>query len=531
VCLEGRKLLIECDGLDLWPSNNLIGVVYLMRESLKRINRAGILLLAISLVFLSGCGSSKKEAQSLVKQGIASSDQLTKYYDSLVQSQTKYVQIQTFDLGPFDKDRKKVLDEERKAYASRADLARKLNATYVALGQLIDFDVAADIKTPVQDLTTAVLKQVPHPADLDSDLFKTVIAKIAGRLVEMQQEKQFRKNAPRVLEVLDGVAEIFERERYLYVITAQLYEDRASKFAIKFLGDGKCENAQGTAMGPLQELYQPYTVKLFETPATNKDICAKNFKASKNLIEEMANDRQIAASQQARSISVNLYNLERLHRRFLREAPQAPALMPAELSNIDRLVAALKDAMAARVAWENQHKNESQPQSAGTNGNGTDGNATEPPEPEYKPEQAVADYMATLLSPPVKDAIVKGGDTSSNAFRKLLLEDLNRIIETGNIFEGILSKKDQETLEQYRTNTEPKDRPGLRRALQQSVTDILVSDRSKTAKSAATPPASITSLVAADPVGKPLARLNRAILAFVFVDSVAPQTPAQTIAD
>src|SRR4051794_32003641 len=120
-----------------------------MRESLKRINLASILLLAISLVFLSGCGSSKKEAQSLVKQGIASSDQLSKYYGSLVQAQTKYVQIQTFDLGPFDKDRKKELDEERKAYASRADLARKLNATYVALGQLIDFDVAADIKTPV----------------------------------------------------------------------------------------------------------------------------------------------------------------------------------------------------------------------------------------------------------------------------------------------------------------------------------------------------------------------------------------------
>src|SRR6185369_2608643 len=149
----------------------------------KRINRASILLLAIGLVFLSGCGSSKKEAQSLVKQGITSSDQLTKYYDSLVQANTRYVQIQVFDLGRFNEERMKELQKERKAYASRADLARKLNATYVALGQLIDFDVAADIKTPVQDLTTAVLKQIPHPGELDSDLFKTVITKIAGRLV------------------------------------------------------------------------------------------------------------------------------------------------------------------------------------------------------------------------------------------------------------------------------------------------------------------------------------------------------------
>lgn len=492
----------------------------------KRINRASILVLAIGLAFLSGCGSSKKDAQSLVKQGTASSEQLTKYYDALVQANTKYVRIQTFDLGAFTKDEKKELDEERKAYASRADLARKLNATYVALGQLIDFDVAADIKAPVADLTTAVLKQVPHPKDLDSDLFKTVITKIAGRLVEMQQEKQFRKNAPRVLEVLDGVGEIFERERPLYVQTVQLYEDRASKFAIKLLGNGECGKAQGTAVSTLSELYEPFPVKLFDTPATDAGICKKDRDRFADQIKEMAKDRKVAARQQARSISLNLYNLQRLHRGFLREPPQATALLPANLSNVDRLVAALKEAMAARAAWETQHKNQSQPQSAGTNGNG---NGTETAEPEYVPEKgAVADYIATLLSPPVKDAVEKGGDTLSNAFRKLLLADLNRIIETGNIFEGVLSKEGQETLEEYRTSTDPLERPKLRRTLQTSVTEILLSDRAKATKSGGPLPASILNLVIADPVGNPLACLNRTILAFVFAESVAPQTPVQT---
>lgn len=495
----------------------------------KCINRASILLLAIGLAFLSGCSSSKKDAQSLVKQGIASSEQLTKYYDSLVQANTKYVRIQTFDLGPFDKYRKKELDEERKAYASRADLARKLNATYVALGQLIDFDVAADIKAPVGDLTTAVLKQVPHPKELDSDVFKSVITKIAGRLVEIQQEKQFRKNAPRVLEVLDGVGEIFERERSLYVQTVQLYEDRAAGFAIKLLGNGQCGTAQGTAIGTLEDLYEPYPVKLFDTPATNATTCEKNQERFAEQIREMAKDRKVAARQQARNISLNLYNLQRLHRGFLRETPKAPALLPADLSNVDRLVAALKDAMAARVAWESQRKSQSHPQSTTTNGNG---NGTETTEDEYVPEKgAVADYIATLLSPAVKDAVEKGGDTSSNAFRKLLLEDLNRIIETGNIFEGVLSKEGQEMLEQYRTSTDPKERPGLRQALRKSVTDILVSDRAKVTKSAAPLPANITNLVVADPVGNPLARLNRAILAFVFADSVVPEAPVQTNGD
>ena len=495
-------------------------------ESLQRypgVKCASILLLAIGLALLSGCGSSKKEAQSLVKQGISSTDQLTKYYDGLVQANTRYVQIQTFDLGGFDKERMKDLAQERKAYASRAELARSLNATYVALGQLIDFDVAADIKTPVQDLTTAVLKQVPLPGGIPADLFKTVIGKIAARLVEIQQEKQFRKNAPRVLEVLDGVAEIFERERFIYVITAQLYEDRASKFAIKLMGDGKCENAQGSAIGTLEELYQPYTVKPFGTPPTNEAICDKNFKGFKGLIDAMAQDRKVAAEQQARSISQNLYNLERLHRRFLREAPGAPALLAADLNKVDPLVAALKDAMTARAAWENQHKGKSKShhQSASTNGNGNETGAVEP---EYKPENAVADYVARLLSPAVKDAVEKGGDTSSRAFSKLLLDDLNRIIDTGNIFEGILPKDGQAVLLDYRTNTDALKRDDLTISLEQSVKDVLL-------KSGGQPPESLTDLVGKDPAGKPLARLNRAILAFVFADSVAPQKAAKTIAD
>jgi len=112
-----------------------------------------------------------------------------------------------------------------------------------------------------------------------------------------------------------------------------------------------------------------------------------------------------------------------------------------------------------------------------------------------------------------------------------LLEDLNRIIETGNIFEGILPNTDQETLEKYRTSTNSAERSGLRQSLQTSVKKILIADRAKVSKSGPELPASIPNLVAADPVGNPLARLNRAILAFAFANSVAPQTPVQTSAE
>jgi len=76
-----------------------------------------ILLMALFLASVSGCGSSKKEAQSLVKARSASSEQLVKYYDSLVDADTKYIRILSYSTGArLNKAEKKILEQERKAY-------------------------------------------------------------------------------------------------------------------------------------------------------------------------------------------------------------------------------------------------------------------------------------------------------------------------------------------------------------------------------------------------------------------------------
>jgi hypothetical protein len=488
------------------------------------------LTLVLLLALLSACGS-KKEAQSLAKAGIASSDRLAKYYDSLADDDVKYLRILSYTVAPtLSQSEKKELDKERKAYASRADLAHKLNAAYTSLGQLIDFDAAADIKGAVGDLTTSVLKQVPHPKDLDSDAFKTVIGKIAGRLIEMQQEKEFRKNAPRVLEVLDGVGEIFERERPLYVQTAQLYEDEASKLAQDALGTGVCGSSQGTGLPMLEDLYAPYKVKLFLTPETDPGLCKKNRDYFFALITEMAEERKVAARTDARSISTALYNLERVHRSFLHEKAAAPSLLPADLTGTDKLVAALRAALVARGDWEKREQERRKQEQVNIEQEIAAGN--EPPEPadppEYRPANGfVADYVATLLSPAVKEALEKGGDTSSNAFKRALLNDLNRVIETGNVFEGVLSKDEHEVLEKYRTSTKPLERIKQRGALLAAVTSALTADRARFSGSPAGLPSEVRNLVVADPAAKPLASLNRAILAYVFVNSIVPvSTPA-----
>jgi hypothetical protein len=488
--------------------------------------------LALLLASLTGCGTNKKEAQALAKSGGAVSDSLATFYDSLVQANAKSVRIVTYRAGPLSKIRLKELDKEKAAYASRADLARKLNATYVALGKLIDFDVAADLKVAVGDLTTAVLKQVPHPDELDGDLFKTVINKIAGRLAEIQQEKQFRRNAPRVLEILDGVGELFERERYLYVQTLQLKEDEALKFALRSLGNGNCEKALGTGVEALADLYEPYRIKLFLTPETNAQNCRRHYDLFAAQFNELAQERKEAARGQARSLSIALYNLERHHREFLHEKAAAPSLTASDLTNSGRLLAALKEAMTARAAWEKnqeQLKRQRAPQPDPTrdsnqNEGEEDGPAVEAPdEPEYVPVSgAVADYVARLLSPGIKETLEKGGDTSSAAFRTLFLADLNRIIETGNIFEGALSKDSRKTLEEYRKSTRAATRPALRNSLIQNLNLILSSDRAIFSGARGTYPAStLSDLAAADPAAKPLAELNRAILAFVFAGAIA----------
>lgn len=490
-------------------------------------------VLAVLLALLTACGATKKDAQSLTKAGIASSDRLAKYYDSLVQANTKYLRILSYTVGPkLSKADKKELEMERRAYAARADLAHKLHAAYTSLGQLIDFDAAGDIKGPVSDLTTAVLAQVPHPQDLDSDLFKGVINRIAGRLIEIQQEKQFRRNAPRVLEVLDGVGEIFERERPLYVQTVQLYEDEASRLAQDSLGTGECGSALATGMPMIEDLYEPYKVKLHLTAETDPGLCKKNRDFFYNQIAEAARERKAAARGEARGISTSLYNLERTHRSFLRERPAAPSLLPADLAGTDRLVSALRDALAARAAWEKQEserkKREQERKERELEEGREPTSGGEAEEPEYVPQKGyVADYVARLLSPSVKETLEKGGDTSSNAFRRMLLDDLNRIIETGNVFAGVLTKDGREVLENYRTSTNPRERPGLRRELLKAASQILTSDKVRFTGSPADPlPDKVRNAIVADPAAKPLAALNRAILAYVFANSIAPAAAA-----
>jgi hypothetical protein len=181
-------------------------------------------------------------------------------------------------------------------------------------------------------------------------------------------------------------------------------------------------------------------------------------------------------------------------------------------------VTALSEALAARERWEKQ---ETERKKADEN------YEVKPFEPAQ--DSAVSDYVATLLSPAVKEMLKAGGNqTASGAFRRQLTEDLNRIIETGNIYEGVLSEKGGEDLEKVRTFVIGKSGDGplqalrlLRESVLSEVNRKLEAEHKKqTGGSVGNLPTEARLLLRHDAAAKALARLNRAILAFVYEGSI-----------
>jgi hypothetical protein len=215
-------------------------------------------------------------------------------------------------------------------------------------------------------------------------------------------------------------------------------------------------------------------------------------------------------------MSNSLYALVRTHRVFLNASPTAPLLKDDEVTNLDRLSKILQQAVVAREKWEKRESDLAK----------TDENYKVKP---YEPasDTLISDYVVRFLSPGVKEAL-SAGDSSSK-FRKLLVADLNRVIESGSIMEGILSEENTEVLMKYRTFVLGARRDGdknKRRELldkfRGEITKKVEAEHGKHAGDRGTlMPENLRLSIRLDPAGKALARLNRGILAFVYQDMIA----------
>src|SRR6266404_825960 len=198
---------------------------------IPRKSRLQILRVALPSVILAGLftfvgcvGGQKKQAQDLVKEGSASSDRLAKYYDSLAQQRADHLALTIFRLhragSPLQPELKAAYKDQQEALAARAEMARKLKNVYDSLGKLIDYDAPSEVTGAVNDLKDAIEKVANKKlslSGLEGVDPKMILDKAVKAFVEWYQIKQFRKNAPKAQVILDGIYQLFDAEKEIYL--------------------------------------------------------------------------------------------------------------------------------------------------------------------------------------------------------------------------------------------------------------------------------------------------------------------------
>jgi hypothetical protein len=294
-----------------------------------------ILLCVLMLVSLTGCGSTnKKPSQALVKSGLETTDTAAKYYDSLVQANADYLVLYEYTLirggSPLPDPTKKKYEQQNAALKRRAALHRRLHKVYEALGQLIDYNAGGEVKSATDALLTEVGKQTPLPdvPDILGVSFTDIVGRIAKALVEMKQMREFKKNAGKALVVLDGVADIFEGERFVYDQISRRYHLENAGLANYFVDpNGAIDLTQPPGPNnpplpnpteqvvitpPFRKYLEPYELEIYQAPLPDAKVRAGTRYWTKLRIARLEEARKQEDAQASRSLSDALYQLKRL---------------------------------------------------------------------------------------------------------------------------------------------------------------------------------------------------------------------------
>ena len=295
-----RRVHLAKNNLFFWESSRL------------RALAVPILLIAI----LSGCGpEEKKAAQGLVKSGTKASSGLAEYYDSLGQKRSEYLALFKFDLTRTGASLAPKLEndfkEQEEALATRAQMARKLQGLYDALGKLIDYDASGEISSAAKDLKSEIEKVVgkklaiPGLAGVDPG---PILDKAIKAITEWVQLRQFRRNSPKVEVVLDSVSQLFRAEQLLYVQIAQDYDKETSAIAL-FL----YTNHQATSLSAFQRYLDLYGLQPNASAPDDSVIRAWTV----DLLNKKLAERQSSSQKEADSVFQSLVALKKRHGDFV----------------------------------------------------------------------------------------------------------------------------------------------------------------------------------------------------------------------
>lgn len=233
-------------------------------RNMKNLNQRTALFAKLALVLLAavalfGCAKSDlKDARALASLGKKSSDNLAEFYGLLAKEARDSAQLAQV---PPNVENQAVTDNGEalaKALLVRKSIAKKMSDVYAALGGLVDEKTPAEAEAAAKDLLDQ-LKKLRDP----------VLPKIGGvdpipivqqgfnALTTLVQQREFRKQAPRVLALLDNLRDLFAREKVAYEDIANSYE-RELRNAIQ----GRIDKGQVVLTTPLNDYFSVYSLSL-----------------------------------------------------------------------------------------------------------------------------------------------------------------------------------------------------------------------------------------------------------------------------
>ncbi|MCW3100191.1 MAG: hypothetical protein JWL77_5809 [Chthonomonadaceae bacterium] len=112
------------------------------------------------------------------------------------------------------------LAQEKSALHSRAAVATAMANLCTSLGKLVDTGITTDVRASVAKLQTAVETANHHPLTVSGinlpDTPTNLLGKLSDFLVQQEQTRQFQRNLPALLTIINTLTEVFDKEKFLY---------------------------------------------------------------------------------------------------------------------------------------------------------------------------------------------------------------------------------------------------------------------------------------------------------------------------
>ncbi len=254
-----------------------------------------LLLWMLVMSSLTGC-DNRAEALELAKAGQTTAETMAKYYESLIQDSYDTWDYEAFLIGKDRAAGDPIVLPDTARYTTRIEelnkrvkLAKNLAATYKALQELSSYDASGEVSDSVGNLADSIqgLGIFPTSGVNPTPLFQMVVQD----LVAWKQSKDIRKGSALIMQVLQKLYDLFDRESNAYKSIVREKGQQVTLLAEYLIGQEKV-----TSIGLLQKIAEAFGVKLIgvDTAVTTPAI-----KEAMKMMITVRGDRLAQMSAQA----------------------------------------------------------------------------------------------------------------------------------------------------------------------------------------------------------------------------------------